>query len=167
MCEGLKSCQVTLAQILLNLRTKKVFVTFFNPNKNNKPSTIIISLCDFLNFDSLSRWVQYFTSSENRHALPLFTSLLNTVCGYDPAGLLPYNHLLFSDTREELVEAAIQVLIITLDQDAASASAVAAPGEPDDAGGAAGGLPDNLFLNYLSRCKNVHGAAFFFVSLTW
>ena len=56
-----------------------------------------------------NRWVQYFTSSENRHALPLFTSLLNIVCGYDPAGILPYNHLLFSDTREELVEVALQV----------------------------------------------------------
>ncbi len=53
--------------------------------------------------------MQHFTSCENRHALPLFTSLLNTVCGYDPAGVLPYNHLIFSDTREELVEAALQV----------------------------------------------------------
>jgi hypothetical protein len=50
----------------------------------------------------------------------LFTSLLNTVCGYDPAGILPYNHLLFSDTREELVETAMQVLIITLDHDSSS-----------------------------------------------
>lgn len=56
-----------------------------------------------------NRWVQYFTSSENRHALPLFTSLLNVMCSYDPAGILPYNHLLFNDTREELVEAALQV----------------------------------------------------------
>jgi hypothetical protein len=56
-----------------------------------------------------NRWVQYFTSSENRHALPLFTSLLNTVCGYMPAGILPYNHLIFNDTREELVEVALQV----------------------------------------------------------
>jgi len=61
-----------------------------------------------------------------RHALPLFTSLLNTVCGYDPAGILPYNHLLFSDTREELVETAIQVLIITLDHDSSSNPAAAA-----------------------------------------
>ena len=45
--------------------------------------------------NSANRWVAYFTSSENRHALPLFTSLLNTVCGYMPAGILPYNHLIF------------------------------------------------------------------------
>lgn len=30
-----------------------------------------------------NKWIQYFTSAENRHALPLFTSLLNTVCAYD------------------------------------------------------------------------------------
>lgn len=34
-----------------------------------------------------NKWVQFFTSSENRHALPLFTSLLNLVCAYDPVGM--------------------------------------------------------------------------------
>lgn len=29
-----------------------------------------------------NKWIQYFTSAENRHALPLFTSLINTVCSY-------------------------------------------------------------------------------------
>eukprot|EP00095_Tigriopus_kingsejongensis_P004328 maker-scaffold551_size138509-snap-gene-0.20 protein:Tk04328 transcript:maker-scaffold551_size138509-snap-gene-0.20-mRNA-1 annotation:"hypothetical protein L798_12013" len=88
-----------------------------------------------------NRWVQYFTSSENRHALPLFTSLLNIVCGYDPGGILPYNHLLFHDSREELVDVALQVLIITLDQEAGSNNAL------DEESVS----PDNLFLNYLSR----------------
>jgi len=58
------------------------------------------------------------TSAENRHALPMFTSLLNTVSAYDPVGLgVPYNHLLFSDSAEPLVETALQVLIVTLDHD--------------------------------------------------
>ena len=71
--------------------------------------------------DAPNRWVQQFTSPENRHALPLFTSLLNVVCAYDPVGLgLPYNHLLFSDCREPLVEAALQLLIVTLDWDSSS-----------------------------------------------
>ncbi|VEL21025.1 unnamed protein product [Protopolystoma xenopodis] len=57
-----------------------------------------------------NRWVSYFTSAENRHALPLFASLLNIVCAYDPVGLgLPYNHLVFNDAREPLVETALQV----------------------------------------------------------
>ncbi|XP_049873656.1 protein HID1 [Pectinophora gossypiella] len=89
-----------------------------------------------------NKWIAYLTSPENRHALPLFTSLLNTVCSYDPVGLgLPYNHLLFQDTLEPLVEVALQILIVTLDHD----TSTAANEETDE------NLPDNLFINYLSR----------------
>lgn len=57
-------------------------------------------------------------STLDRHALPLFTSLLNVVCAYDPVGYgIPYNHLLFSDYREQLVEQAVQILIVTLEHD--------------------------------------------------
>lgn len=99
-------------------------------------------------------WVQFFCSTENRHALPLFTSLLNIVCAYDPVGYgIPYNHLLFSDYREPLVEVAAQVLITTLDHDSAASSSPTVDGtttstamdEADPPG------PDNLFVNYLSR----------------
>ena len=56
------------------------------------------------------RWIARFTSGENKHVLPLFTSLLNIVCAYDPVGMgLPYNYLLFNDSREPLVEIALQV----------------------------------------------------------
>uniref|UniRef100_A0A8D0GYL5 HID1 domain containing n=1 Tax=Sphenodon punctatus TaxID=8508 RepID=A0A8D0GYL5_SPHPU len=99
-------------------------------------------------------WVQFFCSTENRHALPLFTSLLNIVCAYDPVGYgIPYNHLLFSDYREPLVEEAAQVLIVTLDYDTATSSSPTVDGtttstamdDTDPPG------PDNLFVNYLSR----------------
>ena len=57
-----------------------------------------------------NKWIAYFTSADNRHALPLFTSLINVVCSYDPVGYgVPYNHLLFTDHREPLVEIALQV----------------------------------------------------------
>ena len=60
------------------------------------------------------------------------------------------------DTREELVEVALQVLITTLDQDAAAplipGGRVARFSDSSDTdGGGGGGLADNLFLNYLSR----------------
>ena len=56
-----------------------------------------------------------------RHALPLFTSLLNIVCSYDPVGYgVPYNHLMFLDSREPLVEVALQVLCVTLENEAAN-----------------------------------------------
>ncbi|KAI4533920.1 hypothetical protein MJG53_015659 [Ovis ammon polii x Ovis aries] len=103
---------------------------------------------------SVNPWVQFFCSTENRHALPLFTSLLNTVCAYDPVGYgIPYNHLLFSDYREPLVEEAAQVLIVTLDHDSATSASPTVDGTTtgtamDDADPPG---PENLFVNYLSR----------------
>ncbi|XP_012390536.1 protein HID1 isoform X1 [Orcinus orca] len=100
---------------------------------------------------SVNPWVQFFCSTENRHALPLFTSLLNTVCAYDPVGYgIPYNHLLFSDHREPLVEEAAQVLIVSLDHDGATptvdgTTTGTAMDDADPPG------PENLFVNYLSR----------------
>lgn len=48
------------------------------------------------------------------------------VCAYDPVGYgFPYNHLLFSDQRELLVEQAVQILIVTLEQEAGSAAGAA------------------------------------------
>lgn len=94
-------------------------------------------------------WLCLFTSSSNRHALPLFTSLLNTVCGYNPLGCrVPYNHLVFSDSRESLVEVSLQILITALDiQDGAW--------EEESPS-----VPDNLFINYLSRIHREEDFAF-------
>uniref|UniRef100_A0A1A9WV26 Protein HID1 n=1 Tax=Glossina brevipalpis TaxID=37001 RepID=A0A1A9WV26_9MUSC len=106
-----------------------------------------------------NKWIAYFTSADNRHALPLFTSLLNTVCAYDPVGFgVPYNHLLFTDTTEPLVEACLQILIVTLDHDMIiqqqqqlemqrqlKGPTAVMPLPYDD------GCGDNLFINYLSR----------------
>uniref|UniRef100_A0A671YP94 HID1 domain containing n=1 Tax=Sparus aurata TaxID=8175 RepID=A0A671YP94_SPAAU len=101
----------------------------------------------------LNPWVTFFCSTENRHALPLFTSLLNVVCAYDPVGYgIPYNHLLFSDYREQLVEQAVQILIVTLEHDGGVPHRPASPIIQinvficDQSTG-----PENLFVNYLSR----------------
>lgn len=95
-----------------------------------------------------NKWIVYFTSAENRHALPLFTSLLNTVCAYDPVGLgVPYNHFLFSDTLEPLVEVCLQILIVTLDHDMTLHSPSAEHQQTFDESS----VGDNLFINYLSR----------------
>lgn len=98
----------------------------------------------------LNPWVTFFCSTENRHALPLFTSLLNVVCAYDPVGYgIPYNHLLFADYREALVEQALQILITTLEHEAgASPHQAPSPSSLDEQESAG---PDNLFVNYLSR----------------
>ncbi|XP_070707905.1 protein HID1b [Pempheris klunzingeri] len=117
-------------------------------------------------------WVSFFCSTENRHALPLFTSLLNVVCAYDPVGYgIPYNHLLFSDHREQLVEQAVQILIVTLEHEAGSAAGAAlqaleasscpSPVEEQEvrARGRPAG-PDNLFVNYLSRIHREEDLSF-------
>ncbi|XP_045566088.1 protein HID1 isoform X1 [Salmo salar] len=101
----------------------------------------------------LNPWVTFFCATDNRHALPLFTSLLNVVCAYDAVGYgIPYNHLMFSDYREVLVEHAVQILIVTLEHEAGPA---AAQHSLDHSASAMEDLepvgPDNLFVNYLSR----------------
>ncbi|KAK3591336.1 hypothetical protein CHS0354_028443 [Potamilus streckersoni] len=101
-----------------------------------------------------NQWIHFFTSTENRHALPLFTSLLNIVCAYDPIGYgVPYNHLMFTDSREPLVEVALQVLCVTMEHETANQNVSVdgtAGGTAMDQQGDSGG-PDNLFVNYLSR----------------
>ncbi len=76
--------------------------------------------------------------------MPLFTSLINIVFSYDPVGYLPYNYLLFTDTREPLVEVAAQVLCITLDNSSTTSTDQASLS-------ATGDDCPNLFINYLSR----------------
>lgn len=102
-----------------------------------------------------NRWIQYFTSAENRHALPLFTSLLNTVCAYDPVGIgVPYNHLLFQDYQEPLVEVCLQLLIVTLDHDVITNNSPTSPTASIVSSSfhvAEETAVDNLFINYLSR----------------
>ena len=46
----------------------------------------------------------------------MFTSLLNIIFSYDPIGYgLPYNYLMFTDSRESLVEVASQLLCVLLE----------------------------------------------------
>ncbi|XP_047464295.1 protein HID1-like [Mugil cephalus] len=114
----------------------------------------------------LNPWVSFFCSSENRHALPLFTSLLNVVCAYDPVGYgIPYNHLLFSDYREQLVEQAAQILIVTLEHEGGSAASAAlqaldASACPSSEEEQEPARPDNLFVNYLSRIHREEDLSF-------
>lgn len=104
-----------------------------------------------------NQWISYLTSTENRHALPLFTSILNIICGYDPVGYgVPYNHLMFNDSREPLVETALQLLCVTLDN-----TVSVQEGPNNDANG-----PDNLFINYLSRVHREEDFAFILKGIT-
>jgi hypothetical protein len=85
-----------------------------------------------------NEWMEVFVSKANRHALPLFTSLLNVVFGYKPSRpLLQFNNLLHAeDNRETLVEISCQLLIAVLDYSL------------DDGRGQCNG---NSFIEYMSR----------------
>lgn len=96
-----------------------MFIYDFDYVKHNTVQFIKVSLFEFTIAEAHAKpnqWISYFTSAENRHALPLFTSLLNVTCAYDPIGYgIPYNHLMFNDSREALVEIALQVLCVGLE----------------------------------------------------
>ncbi|CAF3697180.1 unnamed protein product, partial [Rotaria sordida] len=98
-----------------------------------------------------NKWLTYFTSGHNRQTLPLFTSLINIVFSYDPVGYLPYNYLLFTDTREPLVEVAAQLLCITLDNSSLSSNDQASSPTNKTVSSLPGDDCPNLFINYLSR----------------
>lgn len=90
-----------------------------------------------------NHWIEVFVSKANRHALPLFTSLLNTIFSYNPTKLIPFNQFFFEDTREELVELSAQILISTLDYSSEAQS------QPDSV--EKNSENENLFIEYTSR----------------
>uniref|UniRef100_A0A6Q2YE73 HID1 domain containing b n=1 Tax=Esox lucius TaxID=8010 RepID=A0A6Q2YE73_ESOLU len=129
-----QSPQLNYTHDLNRTELLKLLLTCFSEAMYLPPSTD--NLC-------LNPWVTFFCSTDNRHALPLFTSLLNVVCAYDPVGYgIPYNHLMFSDPREVLVEQAVQILIVALEH-GLNPFIFLFPSQPVG--------PDNLFVNYLSR----------------
>lgn len=62
-----------------------------------------------------NRWMDLIVAHSPFYSRALFLSLLNTACAYDPVGLgIPYNYMLFADTREPLVEVSLQILVVLL-----------------------------------------------------
>ncbi|KAI7852075.1 high-temperature-induced dauer-formation protein-domain-containing protein, partial [Circinella umbellata] len=63
------------------------------------------------------RWLHYVVAkTERKVVLALLCSLLNTACKYNPLGWgVPYNHVVFTDTREQLVAMCLRVLLVILD----------------------------------------------------
>ncbi|XP_016418620.1 protein HID1b isoform X1 [Sinocyclocheilus rhinocerous] len=132
----------------------KLLLTCFSEEMYQSPSDM----------HTLNPWVSFFCSRENRHALPLFTSLLNVVCAYDPVGYgIPYNHLMFSDQRGVLAELALQTLIVSLEQELVDNSNTSTNLSTNTdtcsadykknttAEGCQATRGENLFVNYLSR----------------
>ncbi|RIA98985.1 high-temperature-induced dauer-formation protein [Glomus cerebriforme] len=69
-----------------------------------------------------NKWIKYLVlKTERKVVLALLCSLLNTAVKYNPAGWgVPYNHVVFADSRELLVTMCLQVLLVLLDYRAPS-----------------------------------------------
>ena len=115
-----------LLRLLLTCCSEPVYLTAGDPRAQENP------------------WIRYFTSKQNRHVLPLFASMLNTVINYEPVGYLPYNHWLVADHKETLVEMALQALITCIDYSLP-------PDAPDAPAQNQQAEIENLFVHYLSR----------------
>ncbi|CAI2180637.1 19593_t:CDS:10 [Funneliformis geosporum] len=69
-----------------------------------------------------NKWIKYLVLKiDLKVILALLCSLLNTAVKYDPTGWgVPYNHVVFADSREMLVTMCLQVLLVLLDYRAPS-----------------------------------------------
>jgi len=120
--------------------------TYYDKNRCELMKLLLVSLSQTLyqtpdrSTSYRNKWIEIFLSSENRHALPLFTSLLNVVFIYKP----PRQILQFSssgmneENRETLVILSMHLLMAALDY------------KTDDISDGRS-LVDNLFIEYMSR----------------
>lgn len=124
-------------------------------------------------------WVETFITRLNRHALPLFTSLLNTIFAYKPSSrFVTFNSILFvEDNRLNLIELAAQILIISLDYNTDQDDTIGHDNftihteaelreneiEKNDQEQAS---TQNLFAEYMSRIHRVEDFAFIIAGFT-
>lgn len=58
----------------------------------------------------VNKWLDIVACNTSYHSLAIFYSLLNTALSYDPVGWgMPYNHVIFTDSREGLADTSLQV----------------------------------------------------------
>lgn len=64
------------------------------------------------------RWLDYMVAkTERKVVLAFLCSMINTSCKFNPMGwtAVPYNHIMYTDPREQLVALCLRVLLIVLD----------------------------------------------------
>lgn len=66
----------------------------------------------------VNKWLDIVACNTSYHSLAIFYSLLNTALSYDPVGWgMPYNHVIFTDSREGLADTSLQVLAVLLNHE--------------------------------------------------
>ncbi|KAI8968903.1 high-temperature-induced dauer-formation protein-domain-containing protein [Mycotypha africana] len=64
------------------------------------------------------RWLDFMvTKVEKKVVLAFLCSMMNTACKFNPMGwtAVPYNHIVYTDPREQLVAVCLRVLLVVLD----------------------------------------------------
>jgi hypothetical protein len=64
------------------------------------------------------KWLHYMVAkTERKVVLAFLCSMINTSCKFNPMGwtAVPYNHIMYTDPREQLVALCLRVLLIVLD----------------------------------------------------
>lgn len=65
-----------------------------------------------------NRWLHYMVAkTERKIVLAFLCSMLNTSCKFNPMGwtAVPYNHIVYTDPKEQLVALCLRVLLVVLD----------------------------------------------------
>ncbi|KAI7870969.1 high-temperature-induced dauer-formation protein-domain-containing protein [Spinellus fusiger] len=108
------ACRNEVLRLLLVLLSKAMY---------NSPSHVITKE---------DMWLHFIVTSTNRKVvLALLCSLLNTACKFNPMGWgVPYNHVMFTDTREQLVSMSLRTLLVITDYCSPKPTYLPCPNEP-------------------------------------
>ncbi|KAJ1548807.1 hypothetical protein HK405_014744, partial [Cladochytrium tenue] len=83
----------------------------------------------------VDKWAALATKGlEKKAVLAVLCSLMNVSLNYDPVGwgLIPYNHMLFSDKQEQLVTLSLEVLVVLLNAGGATKANFSGAAPPSD-----------------------------------
>eukprot|EP01090_Pellita_catalonica_P004373 TRINITY_DN141_c0_g1_i1.p1 TRINITY_DN141_c0_g1~~TRINITY_DN141_c0_g1_i1.p1 ORF type:complete len:662 (+),score=125.54 TRINITY_DN141_c0_g1_i1:377-2362(+) len=108
----------------------------------------------------VNKWLDIIACNDSYLSRPLFYSLINVVCSYDPIGWgMPYNYTLFADTRERLVDVSLQTLAVLLNY-TPSPLVMRIGQESDETQG------QNVFLKFFQELKSPEEFGFIFNAFT-
>jgi hypothetical protein len=93
------------------------------------------------------RWLNYMVAKiERKVVLAFLCSMINTSCKFNPMGwtAVPYNHIVFTDPREQLVSLCLRVLLIVLDYRSPSTKQSLQPQPSESAATSSSAAVDNM-----------------------
>ncbi|EGC32662.1 hypothetical protein DICPUDRAFT_92564 [Dictyostelium purpureum] len=116
-----------------------------------------------------SKWLDWFTNTQDYYTETLLFSLINTFSTYDPIGWgIPYNHLMYADDHEACSKLSLQILniLLTYDPYTIDDHLLTSNKQTPSSSSKANELPQheckNRFIIYIKTLKRVRDFKFFF-----